>query len=448
MSSSIMKRICDLSIIMAILVSCLLIAPATAASPKVIAIDAHDTLSLALKDDGTVMAWGDMRVILPDRRDFFKSYYPVAVNVTDVTSISSGVFGALFLKNDGTVWAWGYNEYGEIGDGTNITKLSDPVQVKGLYDIIAISSGGCHNLALKSDGTVLAWGCNDCGQIGIGETSYGVFMPVEVPGLPKIKEISAGYKGSMAIDESGKLWSWGLNEHGKLGDGTDTTRLAPVKVQINDLIQVDAGEYDHTLALKNDGTVWAWGWNQGYQLGFIPVGNNKNRYTPVQVQGLTNVRAISASGDNSLAIANNGTVWIWGENQGGKFGAGALYGYDSEKPVQVPGLADIIAIASGIDYLMALSSNGNVYAWGDNQWGEIGIGAAYSYTEAVTKPTLVLGEELVTPTQTMIKPEENSTSPNATSGQSTGSNNMTVVGLFGIAVLICSALYIFIKSRK
>ncbi|WP_174590630.1 RCC1 domain-containing protein [Methanocella conradii] len=435
-------------------VSVLCVAPVSAASSKVVAIDAAGDMSLALKDDGTVMAWGTMMGFLPNGSRFFQSYVPVAVNITNVSAISAGNFFVLFLKNDGTVWGWGDNGFGELGDG--VFSLY-PVQVAGLHDIIAISTSGAHCLALRRDGTVWAWGLNMDGQLGIGTTSQVVYTPVQVPGLSDIKKVSTGYHSSMAIDKDGRLWAWGANDRGKLGDGTTITRLYPIRVPIDNVIDVAAGEGAHVLALKKDGTVWAWGWNQEYELGFVcgsGVNSVKECHTPVLVKGVDGVVSVSTTDSNSIALRSSGTVWIWGNGQQGRLGNGVLYSGDTATPQQVPGLENVVAIAGGSAHILALTGDGSVYAWGDNQWGQIGNGESLSYTEAVTRPTLVIRGDGTTTTTLPSTPAvatsslpESSQSPQNTSAPSK-INYLGVAGIFGIILVIGLIIYIIVKNKK
>ncbi|AFC99501.1 Alpha-tubulin suppressor and related RCC1 domain-containing protein [Methanocella conradii HZ254] len=437
-------------------VSVLCVAPVSAASSKVVAIDAGGHLSLALKDDGTVMAWGTMMGFLPNRgKPFFQSSTPVVVNITDVSAVSAGNFFVLFLKNDGTVWGWGDNEFGELGDGTNEETSLEPVQVAGLHDIIAISTSGTHCLALRRDGTVWAWGWNVAGQLGIGTTSEGEYTPVQVPGLSDIKIISAGYQCSMAIDKDGRLWAWGSNGRGKLGDGTTITRLYPIQVPIDDVIDVAASEGAHTLALKKDGTVWAWGWNQENELGFVSgssVNSVKECHTPVMVKGVDSVVSVSTTDSNSIALRSDGTVWIWGNGQQGRLGNGALYGADSATPQQVPGLENVVAIAGGSAHIMAMTGDGSVYAWGDNQGGQIGNGEFLSYTGAVTRPTLVIRGDGTTTTTLPSTPATSSLPESSQSPQNTSAssriNYLGVAGILGIILVIGLIIYIIVKNKK
>jgi len=282
-----------------------------------------------------------------------------------IIAIAAGATHTVALKSDGTVWTWGYNTYGQLGDGTT-THRHTPVQVVGpggsgfLTDVIAIAGGMDHTIALKSDGTVWTWGDNAAGQLGDG-THTGRTAPVQVVGpggsgfLTDVIAIAGGYWHTIALKSDGTVWTWGYNIAGQLGDGTYTERHTPVQVVgpggsgfLTDIITI-AGGSSHTIALKSDGTVWTWGWNGLGQLGDGTT--SSYRTTPVQVVGpggigfLTDVVAIAGGGHHTIALKSDGTVWAWGDNYYGQLGDGnsggvdSLYdpGIDSNTPVQVLG---------------------------------------------------------------------------------------------------------------
>jgi len=324
--------------------------------------------SLALKSDGTVLAWGDnANGQFGDGTNTSRNT-PVQVSgLTGVVNIAAGIIHSLALKSDGTVWAWGYNGHGQLGDGTT-TGRNTPVQVSGLTGVVDIAAGTYHSLALKSDGTVWVWGSNNYGQLGDGTTTNRN-TPVQVSGLTGVVDIAAGTTHSLALKSDGTVWVWGYNGHGQLGDGTNTSRNTPVQVSgLTGVVNIAAGDV-HSLALKSDGTVWAWGYNGYGQLGD---GTTTNRNTPVQVSGLTGVVDIAAGDYHSLAIKSDGTVWVWGSNNYGQLGDGTTT--DRNTLVQVSGLTGVVDIAAGINHSLAIKSDGMVWAWGRNIQGQLGDG--------------------------------------------------------------------------
>ena len=230
-----------------------------------------------------------------------------------VIAIGGGARDSVFLKSDGTVWDLGFNWYGKLGDGTFSTfsppDFSNdrhlPVQVHGpgntgyLNSITAIMGGESHNFALKSDGTVWAWGWNSMGQLGDG-TFTDRYTPVQVSGLSSV--IALGGRGyhSLALRSDGTVWAWGFNSSGQLGDGTTTNRNVPVLVDgLDDVIAVTGGGF-FSLALLPDHTLMAWGENEYGQLGD---GTNTFSLSPVPVNGLTSVIQASAGWFHSRGIA-------------------------------------------------------------------------------------------------------------------------------------------------
>ena len=356
---------------------------------NIIAISAGADYSLAVKSDGTVWAWGGNEFGRLGDGTTINRHTPVQVQgLTNIITISAGFLHSVALRNDGTVWGWGHNDAGQLADGTTIDRHS-PVQAQGVSNIIAITAGGgSHTVALRGDGTVWAWGRNGDGQLG-ASTDIGEHGPVETQGLTNITAISAGGRQSFALRSDGIVWAWGDNRRGQLGDGTTTVRRTPVQVHgltvphnelehgqwseaIFDIAMISAGIH-HSTALGNDGTVWAWGGNFGGQLGD---GTTTDRYTPVQVQGLTDVIAISASESHTMALRNDGIVWTWGDNVAGQLGDGTTT--NRLLPVQVQGLTNVVAVSAGRWYALALRNDGTVWAWGANGAGQLGDGTRTS----------------------------------------------------------------------
>jgi alpha-tubulin suppressor-like RCC1 family protein len=257
---------------------------------------AGDGFSLALKADGTVLAWGNNKSgQLGDGNAPADHATPAPVHDlgsgSGVVAIAAGGSHGLVLKRDGTVLAWGNGTSGQLGEGTN-GKASAPTRVTGLGSgsgVRAIAAGGSFSLALKADGTVLAWGNNKSGQLGDGSAPIDHNTPTPVSGLGArsgVRAIAAGGSFSLALKADGTVLAWGNNKSGELGDGSaPNDRHTPVQVSGlgpgSTVIGVAAGGA-HALALKPDGALLAWGLNSSGQLG--DGGAPVNHPTPVSTQ--------------------------------------------------------------------------------------------------------------------------------------------------------------------
>ncbi|NOK22277.1 Ig-like domain-containing protein [Corallococcus carmarthensis] len=353
--------------------------------------------SLALKSDGTVWAWGanhsyQLGFETYETTGHLYMAVPTMVpSLSGVTSLSAGGEYSVVLKQDGTVWAWGSNSTGQSGNGVGGggTWISAPTLVPGITNVASIAAGWNHALALKQDGTVWAWGYNVEGEVGDG-TSSGVSPPVRVLDLTSVRAVEAGNYHSVALKQDGTVWTWGFNDRGQLGDGTTTTRLRPVQVRsLTDVVAVSAGS-NVTLALKQDGTVWAWGYNGTGELGD---GTNTNRLLPVQVLGLTGVTAISDKQQTAIALKQDGTLWVWGWTYQGQHGNGTDIPRSVTVPVQVPGLSGVIAFSvSG--HVLALKQDGTLWAFGANYWGGIGDGTLMDRNTPVQVQGLTQGSAI------------------------------------------------------
>jgi alpha-tubulin suppressor-like RCC1 family protein len=286
------------------------------------AVAAGNAFSVALRSDGAVFAWGNNQSGEAGNGSAPTDQL-IAVQVSGfgpgsgVVSIAAGGSHALALKTDGTVLAWGNNGSGELGDGTTADR-SAPVPVTGLgpgSGVVDIAAGETFSLALKSDGTVLAWGNNASGELGDGSAPADQHTPVQVSGLGPgsgILEVVGGGAHSVALNSDGGVLAWGNNQAGELGDGTaPTDHDGPVHVALPAgarAVDIAAG-LEHSLGLLSDGTVLAWGDNALGQLGD---GTTTRHPTPVAVSGLgvgSGVVLVLAAGDHSHALfANANTV--------------------------------------------------------------------------------------------------------------------------------------------
>ena len=263
----------------------------TGLSGVFVAVAAGGEHTVALKSDNTVWAWGGNNYGQLGDNSVTDRWLPVAVpGLSAVAAVSAGLYHTVALKSDGTVWAWGHNEYGQIGDNTTGygSYKSVPAQVQGLSGVfVAVAAGGYHTIALKSDGTVWAWGNNASGQLGINQPNFMIPYPVpqQVTGLTGVVAVAAGFEHTFALKNDGTVWAWGSNGQGAFGNGTTASEIAPVQVtNFTGFVAIALG-FDFTVALKSDGTVWACGLNQSGELG-SGTGDLSSHPVPVQVTGL------------------------------------------------------------------------------------------------------------------------------------------------------------------
>lgn len=320
--------------------------------------------SLGIKGDGNLWAWGNNTLGQLGNGTNTDSSLPIQVpSLSGVTSVSARQSHNLAITtnsnswDDTTLWAWGYNDHGQLGDGTN-TDSNTPLNI--LVKAHSAAAGTGHSLARLFDGTIWAWGDNTYGQLGDGSNT-GSLIPIKV--LDDFRTVAAGYYHSLAIDNSDNLWAWGWNLYGQLGDGTTTDHSTPVKVL--DEVEFMAAGDNHTLALKTDGTLWAWGLNTYGQLGD---GTNQQHLTPVQV--MEDVVEVEAGAEYSVALKSDGSLWAWGLNGDGQLGDGSTS--SRLAPVQV--LQDVTGVAAGINHSLALKTDGSLWAWGKNNFGKLGDG--------------------------------------------------------------------------
>ena len=295
--------------------------------------------------------------------------------------VAAGWGHTVALKSDGTVVAWGDGTLGRLGNGSSLGQKS-PVSVTDLTGVVALAAGENHTVAVKSDGSVMAWGYNSNGQLGDGSTITRR-IPVTVSGLTGVIAVAAGNSHTLALKADGTVVSWGWNAFGQLGDGTSTDRLSPAAVPgLNGIVAISAGAY-YSVALKADGSLMAWGSNSGGELGD---GAGTNLLRPVAFPGLTGVVSIATGYMYMVALKTDGTLLAWGYNSSGLLGGGTTW--DSPRPVAVPGLNGIVAISAGDSHTLALKADGSLVAWGNNEWGQLGEGTTTTRLGAVIVPGL------------------------------------------------------------
>jgi alpha-tubulin suppressor-like RCC1 family protein len=343
---------------------------------------------------GTLWAWGDGNV-LNNRQN---GSGLVTGQLAGVVALAVGGGGGsgdtgYALSATGSVWAWGQGSNGELANATTTSLAVVPVAVHGLAHVVAIAGGGDTGYALEKNGTLWAWGAGSEGELGNGSDSTRVAVPVQVHGLTNVASVAGGGSNGYAVEKNGTVWAWGTGSSGQLGNGT-TPASTDVPVQVHGLTNVVsvAGGGSDGYAVEKNGTVWAWGTGSGGQLGNGSDLSQSN--VPVEVKGLSGVVAVAAfnGDDTDIALTKEGTVWHWGAGlvtaiEDVRLPAGSASA-GSSVPLKVGGLAGIVAIAGGEDTEYAVAKNGTVWAWGADEDGELGNGS-HNYVTGV--PAVVPG---------------------------------------------------------
>lgn len=285
------------------------------------------------------------------------------------------------LKNDGTVWCWGANVAGQLGDQTAIPRPT-PVQVVGIGNAVQIATGLSHSCARTAAGAIWCWGLNGSGQLGIGSTTNSLQAVMATGMNADMVDLGAGDSHTCAVRNDGKMFCWGLNTNGQVGDSTTTNRTSPT--QVNDGFgvyrRVAAGG-THTCGLTDTGQPKCWGANARGQLGD---GTVQPRPSPAAVPTLNNVIRLAAGRDHNCALRDTGALLCWGFNTSSQLGDGTVV--QRNQPVAASNVTGTIReIALGADSSCAVLADGEGICWGYNGQGRLGNGSI-TPTLAVPQP--------------------------------------------------------------
>jgi len=295
--------------------------------------------------------------------------------VNEYAKVSAGERNTLFIKTNGTMWSCGRN-VGAIGNGSFAdVSVTPPVQIGTGFTWTDVSCGYQYGLAVRQDGTLWAWGRTDNnGSLGDGTTTASA-SPIQIGTDTNWSKVYAGELHSMAIKTNGTLWAWGTNAWGYLGDGTQTSRNSPVQIGAGtDWASIALGDR-HSLGIKTNGTLWAWGYNDQGQVGDGTSGNF--RTSPVQIGTATNWKSVAAGYFHSIGLKTDGTLWSWGYGANSALGQGNTTSYLT--PTQIGTATDwnILASSKGsTGHHHAVKANGAIYGWGNNNNYNLGDGTS------------------------------------------------------------------------
>jgi alpha-tubulin suppressor-like RCC1 family protein len=315
--------------------------------------------------------------------------FPSPTKVVGGLALTAVSTGGLFefscgLSAAGAAYCWGYNDYGQLGNGSFTNSLT-PVAVTGGLIFKSLSAGeGGHACGIANSGAAYCWGYNSNGQLGLPAVAYTA-TPVPVSGGLTFTAISAGANGqTCGIVTSGAAYCWGSNANGELGNGTTASSSAPVPVSGGLIFKSINVGFASTCGVVASGAAYCWGDNTYGELGN---GSSSNSSTPVAVAGGLSFSAIAVGDAFACGLTTTGAAYCWGYAAQGQLGNGSVF--KSVSPTAVLGGITYATISAGYGNACAVTSGGAAYCWGDNAFGQIGdtsIGGATLYPVLVATP--------------------------------------------------------------
>lgn len=300
-------------------------------------------------------------------------------NVKYWKTISSGYSFTTAIRSDGTLWAWGYNGQGQLGNGTTVNS-NVPIQIGTDSDWESIASGGTYSCGIKTDGTLWAWGSPILGLATYTGSIGPIRTPFQVGTSTNWKSITSGDAYGLGIKDNGTLWSWG-SSNGFIDGFNGQTQPTQVGIDTN-WKSISMGT-DHVVGIKTNGTLWSWGYNYHGAIGNNVFGDGPTTTVNYKAQEFTQSSNWNKAfaGRHSVALKNDGTLWAWGDNTSGALGNGTLG--DKNIPSQVGSDSNWITFYASYLFTLAIKNDGTLWAWGENAIGQLGDGTTINKTTPV-----------------------------------------------------------------
>ncbi len=301
-----------------------------------------------------------------------------------ITKVECGAEFTIARKSDSTLWGFGMNYNRQLGT-TDFVSIDTATPVMTTKKWIDVASGAFHTLAIDADGKLWGWGYNGMGNLGVGTYDTPGLAPTLLDPTSTWLVVSGGFAHSMAIKTDGTLWAAGWNMYGQLGSGDTANAVTWRQVGTdNNWVKVSTGSA-YTMAIKSDGSLWAWGLNLNGELGLNYTSNSV--LVPTRVGTDNNWKDVSCGFEFAVGIKSDGTIWSTGFNGNGNLGRTITGTYDSVF-AQIGTATDWARVAAGSSFAMAIKTNGTLWGWGYNQYGELGMG-----TTLATQPVAQSGTE-------------------------------------------------------
>jgi len=334
--------------------------------------------SMAIRADGSLWGWGSNEARRLGLGEDAGHFYSVPVRVGTEYNwalVSTGLAHAAAVRTDGSLWAWGSNRFGQLGSGTggggwayderDSYRSAVPLRIGTEYHWVSVSAGRDSTIALRTDGSLWAWGSNDRGQLGSDETGGMVNIPTRIGADYNWASVSVGSGHALALRTDGSLWAWGSNQQGRLGIGSGAQNVpAPVRVGADYDWAFVSADWDSDIAMKTDGSLWT---------------------LRVRAQIGSDTDWVSAaSSAHTVAVRADGSLWGWGTNAAGQLG---IPRNDQDNihnsPVRIGTRYDWVSASAGSESTFALRADGSLWGWGSGSFGQVGNGITTNRTSPV-----------------------------------------------------------------
>ncbi|MFE9425877.1 IPT/TIG domain-containing protein [Kitasatospora sp. NPDC006697] len=294
-------------------------------------------------------------------------------------SVSAGDNSGLAIGTDGLLYGWGANDFGQLGDGTRTRQpVPVPVHPPAGETPVQVDTGDASSILLTASGKVYTWGADNAGQLGVYPPASSL-APVQVtlPGNDPARWVTAHGDSGAAIGTDGQVFVWGSNNDGVLGDGTAFSRDTPEPLTLPGGARITSLATDGALnsfAIDQNGLLYGWGDDSQGQLGDAV--SSDPRLTPAQIPmpGGVTVQQVAVNFFSVLALATDGTLYSWGANQYGQLGDGSTARRTAPEPIALPGGARAVKLAKNFNSTYVVDQNGHLWAWGENDQGQLGDG--------------------------------------------------------------------------
>jgi alpha-tubulin suppressor-like RCC1 family protein len=344
----------------------------------IVSATAGDQHSMALTTSGRVYTWGyNVYGQLGDDTTTQKEVpTEITSNITGtVTQLVAGHNHSMALTSTGRVYTWGRNNTGQLGDNT-VTQRNIPTEITSRITgtVTQIAADSLHSIALTSTGRVYTWGNNSNGQLG-DDTTIQKRIPTEITSriTGTVTQIAAGNSYSMALTDTGRVYTWGDNEYGQLGDNTTTQRNVPTEItsRITGTTTLIVTKYWHSMALTDTGRVYTWGRNGNGQLGDNTIAD-KHVPTEITSRITGTVIQLAAGALHSMALTDTGRVYTWGWNFYGPLGDNTTTQRNAPTEITSSITGTTTQLAAGFYFSMAVTETGVMYTWGRNNVNQLG----------------------------------------------------------------------------